>query len=130
MSARVILTYDDYAALPDDGRRYELYEGELIMMPSPRPARDRHRASHRRRADAGRRGSLAIDGRAGPRSETGALNDARGLAAADPPDARSDRRLAVRSSAGLEGKAAHLERRALLTPSSCRAMPGPPAQTR
>jgi len=37
MSARVILTYDDYAALPDDGRRYELYEGELIMMPSPRP---------------------------------------------------------------------------------------------
>jgi len=37
MSARVILTYDDYAALPDDGRRYELNEGELIMMPSPRP---------------------------------------------------------------------------------------------
>jgi Uma2 family endonuclease len=37
MSARVILTYDDYAALPDDGRWYELYEGELIMMPSPRP---------------------------------------------------------------------------------------------
>src|SRR3989442_15635563 len=42
MSARVILTYDDYAALPDDGRRYELYEGELIeMSPSPRP---RHQA--------------------------------------------------------------------------------------
>jgi Uma2 family endonuclease len=37
MSARVILTYDDYAALPDDGRRYELYEGELIMTPAPRP---------------------------------------------------------------------------------------------
>jgi len=38
MSARVILTYDDYAALPDDGRRYELYEGELIAMtPAPRP---------------------------------------------------------------------------------------------
>jgi Uma2 family endonuclease len=37
MSARVVLTYDDYAALPDDGSRYELYEGELIMMPSPRP---------------------------------------------------------------------------------------------
>ena len=37
MSARVILTYDDYAALPDDGRRYELNEGELIMMPLPRP---------------------------------------------------------------------------------------------
>ena len=38
MSARVIYTYDDYAALPDDGRRYELYEGELIeMTPAPRP---------------------------------------------------------------------------------------------
>ncbi|MGH7390988.1 MAG: Uma2 family endonuclease [Candidatus Rokuibacteriota bacterium] len=38
MSARVILTYDDYAALPDDGHRYELYEGELIpMTPAPRP---------------------------------------------------------------------------------------------
>ena len=35
MSARVILTYDDYAALPDDGRRYELYDGELVLTPSP-----------------------------------------------------------------------------------------------
>jgi len=37
MSARVILTYDDYAALPENGRRYELYEGELVLNPSPRP---------------------------------------------------------------------------------------------
>ena len=37
LSARVILTYEDYAALPDDGRRYELYESELVMTPSPRP---------------------------------------------------------------------------------------------
>ena len=38
MPARVIHTYDDYAALPDDGRRYELYEGDLIeMTPAPRP---------------------------------------------------------------------------------------------
>lgn len=29
------LTYDDYAAMPDDGRRYELIEGELHVMPSP-----------------------------------------------------------------------------------------------
>jgi hypothetical protein len=28
------LTYDDYAALPDDGHRYELYEGELVTMTS------------------------------------------------------------------------------------------------
>ena len=41
MSARVILTYDDYAALPEDGRRSELYEGELIVTPAPRP---RHQA--------------------------------------------------------------------------------------
>jgi Uma2 family endonuclease len=37
MSARVTLTYDDYAALPDDGRRYELYEGELTVTPAPQP---------------------------------------------------------------------------------------------
>jgi Uma2 family endonuclease len=28
MTTRVRLTYEDYAALPDDGRRYELHEGE------------------------------------------------------------------------------------------------------
>jgi Uma2 family endonuclease len=32
---RVILTYADYAALPHDGRRYELHEGELSVTPSP-----------------------------------------------------------------------------------------------
>jgi Uma2 family endonuclease len=32
---RVRLTYEDYAALPDDGRRYELHEGELSVSPSP-----------------------------------------------------------------------------------------------
>ena len=30
-----ILTYEDYAALPDDGRRYELHEGELSVTPAP-----------------------------------------------------------------------------------------------
>ncbi len=29
------LTYADYAALPDDGKRYQLLEGELVEMPSP-----------------------------------------------------------------------------------------------
>lgn len=29
------LTYADYAALPDDGTRYQLVEGELIVNPSP-----------------------------------------------------------------------------------------------
>ena len=31
-----LLTYADYAALPDDGHRYQLLEGELVMTPSPR----------------------------------------------------------------------------------------------
>lgn len=29
------LTYDDYMELPDDGKRYELIDGELILSPSP-----------------------------------------------------------------------------------------------
>jgi Uma2 family endonuclease len=33
--ARTTLTYADYAALPDDGRRYELHEGELSVTPAP-----------------------------------------------------------------------------------------------
>lgn len=28
-------TYDDYAALPDDGNRYEIFDGVLYMSPSP-----------------------------------------------------------------------------------------------
>jgi Uma2 family endonuclease len=38
MAVRVIpvkLTYRDYLTWPDDGRRYELYEGEAYMVPSP-----------------------------------------------------------------------------------------------
>ena len=37
MSVRVILTYKDYAALPADGRRYEVHEGELAVTPAPSP---------------------------------------------------------------------------------------------
>ena len=35
MTARVALTYRDYAALPDDGKRYEVHDGELSMTPAP-----------------------------------------------------------------------------------------------
>jgi Uma2 family endonuclease len=35
MTTRVILTYEDYAVLPDDGRRYELHGGELSVTPAP-----------------------------------------------------------------------------------------------
>jgi Uma2 family endonuclease len=32
---RVVLTYEDYAALPEDGRRYEIHDGELSVTPAP-----------------------------------------------------------------------------------------------
>ncbi len=35
------LTYADYAALPDDGHRYELIDGELVMTPAPGYAHQR-----------------------------------------------------------------------------------------
>lgn len=31
------MTYEEFMALPDDGKRYELIEGELILNPSPVP---------------------------------------------------------------------------------------------
>jgi Uma2 family endonuclease len=34
---RVVLTYEDFALLPDDGKRYELHEGELSVTPAPTP---------------------------------------------------------------------------------------------
>ena len=37
MATRVVLTYKDYEALPADGRRYELHEGELSVTPAPSP---------------------------------------------------------------------------------------------
>jgi Uma2 family endonuclease len=35
MSSRVAVTYQHYAALPDDGKRYEVHDGELWQMPAP-----------------------------------------------------------------------------------------------
>jgi Uma2 family endonuclease len=35
MPTRALLTYSDYAALPDDGRRFELHHGELSVTPPP-----------------------------------------------------------------------------------------------
>jgi len=34
-SVRVVLTYEDYAALPNDGKRYEILDGELNVTPAP-----------------------------------------------------------------------------------------------
>ncbi len=35
------LTYDDYVRLPDDGRRYEIIDGELEVSPAPNPRHQR-----------------------------------------------------------------------------------------
>jgi Uma2 family endonuclease len=35
------LTYDDYMRLPDDGRRYEIIDGELEVSPAPAPKHQR-----------------------------------------------------------------------------------------
>ncbi len=40
-AGRIVLTYEDYCALPDDGRRYEILDGELSMTPSPSRAHQR-----------------------------------------------------------------------------------------
>ncbi len=32
---KIILTYEDYCALPNDGKRYEILEGELSVTPAP-----------------------------------------------------------------------------------------------
>lgn len=33
---RIILNYQDYCALPNDGRRYEILDGELVVSPPPK----------------------------------------------------------------------------------------------
>jgi len=32
---KIVLTYDDYVELPNDGKRYEILEGELAVTPAP-----------------------------------------------------------------------------------------------
>jgi Uma2 family endonuclease len=34
-SVRTVLSYDDYVTLPNDGRRYEIHDGELSVTPTP-----------------------------------------------------------------------------------------------
>jgi Uma2 family endonuclease len=45
----VVLTYRDYEALPNDGRRYEIHDGELSVTPAPTP---RHQGISRDLFDA------------------------------------------------------------------------------
>ncbi|MFN0071591.1 MAG: Uma2 family endonuclease [Chloroflexota bacterium] len=42
MSVRqIVLTYEDYCELPDDGKRYEIHQGELVVNPAPTPGHQR-----------------------------------------------------------------------------------------
>jgi Uma2 family endonuclease len=34
-AVRTVLTYDDYVTLPNDGKRYEIHDGELSVTPTP-----------------------------------------------------------------------------------------------
>jgi Uma2 family endonuclease len=38
---RIVLTYKEYEALPADGRRYEIHDGELSVTPAPTPRHQR-----------------------------------------------------------------------------------------
>ena len=38
---RIRLTYEDYVELPDDGRRYEILDGDLEVTPSPTTTQQR-----------------------------------------------------------------------------------------
>ena len=38
MPVDIRLSYDDYCLLPNDGKRYEIIDGELFVTPSPRTA--------------------------------------------------------------------------------------------
>jgi len=37
LKEKVKFTYDDYLLLPDDGKRYQIIEGEIYMVPAPAP---------------------------------------------------------------------------------------------
>lgn len=43
MNVQVKYTYQDLLTTPDDGNRYEIFEGELIMTPAPN---DAHQSAH------------------------------------------------------------------------------------
>lgn len=55
-AVRVVLNYKDYEALPNDGRRYEIHEGELSVTPAPAPRHQRNLRELFRLIDAHVRG--------------------------------------------------------------------------
>ncbi len=47
-AGHIVLTYEDYCALADDGKRHEILDGEVYIMPSPfEPGRGGYRRAAR-----------------------------------------------------------------------------------
>jgi len=63
MAARTVLTYADYAAMPEDGRRYELRDGELSVMPVPGTRHQLTRSSGRSRYPEFTAGKIGVPSR-------------------------------------------------------------------
>ena len=68
-------TYDDYAALPDDGQRYEIVNGVLVIAPAPTPEHQdivleiaAHLRTHIKLAGLGRVFPSPIDVELGPKN--------------------------------------------------------------
>jgi Uma2 family endonuclease len=68
-------TYDDYAALPDDGQRYEIVNGVLVLAPAPTPEHQdiileiaAHLRTHIKLAGLGRVFPSPIDVELGPKN--------------------------------------------------------------
>jgi len=57
------VTYADLERAPEDGRRYELYDGEVFVVPAPVPRHQivQHLIADMLRGHAARHGGLAID---------------------------------------------------------------------
>ena len=51
MSLKRKLDYEDYARLPDDGKRYEILDGELYVTAAPSPFHQRLSKRLQRRLD-------------------------------------------------------------------------------
>jgi Uma2 family endonuclease len=41
MAAKVLFSYEDLLQTPDDGKRYEIVDGDLLVSPAPRPRHQR-----------------------------------------------------------------------------------------
>jgi Uma2 family endonuclease len=62
-TVRPRLTFADLERMPDDGRRYELYDGEVVVVPAPLPIHQiiQHRLNEILTACARQQGGISVD---------------------------------------------------------------------